>query len=120
MTTFLETQAVPQCTHCDGILKPNVILFGEQLPVRILEQAKKQARQCDLMIVAGSSLEVAPVSDLPMQAVSNGARLIIINFEETYADRYADVAIHADVVDILPQLAAVFQMESEQSQTDER
>jgi hypothetical protein len=55
-----------------------------------------------------------------MQAVSNGARLIIINFEETYADRYADVAIHADVVDILPQLAAVFQMESEQSQTDER
>jgi NAD-dependent deacetylase len=120
MTTFLETQAVPHCTHCDGILKPNVILFGEQLPVRILEQAKKQARQCDLMIVAGSSLEVAPVSDLPMQAVSNGARLIIINFEETYADRYADVAIHGDVVDILPQLAAVFQMESEQSQTDER
>lgn len=108
MEVFLETRAVPYCTHCKGVLKPNVILFGEQLPVRILEIAKKQTRQCDLMIVAGSSLEVAPVSDLPREAVQSGARLIIVNFEETYADRYADVVIHADVEEVLPQLAAVF------------
>jgi NAD-dependent deacetylase len=108
MDTFLETGAVPLCTHCEGVLKPNVILFGEQLPVRIMEKAKKLARQCDLMIVAGSSLEVAPVGDLPMNAVANGARLIVVNFEETYADQYADIVIHADVVEVLPQLAAAF------------
>lgn len=108
MEAFLETQTVPYCTHCTGVLKPNVILFGEQLPVRILEKARKETRRCDLMIVAGSSLEVAPVSDLPREAVQSGARLIIINFDETYADRYADVVIHADVVEVLPQLAAVF------------
>jgi NAD-dependent deacetylase len=109
MDIFLETQAVPLCTHCKGVLKPNVILFGEQLPVRIMEKAKKLARLCDLMIVVGSSLEVVPVSELPLEAVSNGAHLIIVNFDETYADQYADVVIHADVVEVLPQFAAAFQ-----------
>lgn len=109
MEVFLETHAIPNCTYCEGVLKPNVILFGEQLPFRVLEKAKKQTRLCDLMIVAGSSLEVAPVSDLPLEAVRTGAKLIIINFEETYADSYADVVIHADVEEVLPQLAAVFQ-----------
>jgi NAD-dependent deacetylase len=74
-----------------------------------MEKAKKQARLCDLMIVVGSSLEVVPVSELPLEAVSNGARLIIVNFDETYADQYADVVIHADVVEVLPQFAAAFQ-----------
>lgn len=106
---FLETQSIPRCTHCEGVLKPNVILFGEQLPIRVFEQARKQTRLCDLMIVAGSSLEVAPVGDLPQIAVQTGARLIIVNFDETYADRYADVVIHAEVAEVLPQLAAVFQ-----------
>ena len=108
MEAFLETQAVPYCTVCGGVLKPNVILFGEQLPVRVLESARKQSRLCDVMIVAGSSLEVTPISELPFEAMGNGASLIIINFEETYVDRYADVVIHADVVEVLPQLAAVF------------
>lgn len=105
---FLETRQVPLCTYCSGVLKPNVILFGEQLPVRVLEKAKQQTRLCDVMLVAGSSLVVAPVCDLPLEAIQNGARLIIVNFEETYADQYADVVIHADVVEVLPQLAAAF------------
>ena len=105
---FLETKAVPCCAHCGGILKPNVILFGEQLPLTILQKARNLARHSDVMLVAGSSLEVAPVGDLPLTAVENGARLIIVNFDETHLDRYADVVIHADVVEILPQLAAPF------------
>lgn len=105
---FLETKEVPICIGCGGVLKPNVILFGEQLPIKVLEQAKKQTRACDVMIVVGSSLAVAPVCDLPLEAVQNGARLIIVNFEETYADRYADVVFHADVVEVLPQLAESF------------
>jgi NAD-dependent deacetylase len=61
------------------------------------------------MLVVGSSLVVAPVCDLPLEAVHNGARLIIVNFEETYADQYAEVVIHADLVEVLPQLAEAFQ-----------
>lgn len=104
---FIESGETPRCA-CGGVLKPNVILFGEQLPVRTMNQSKKQAQLCDLMLIAGSSLEVAPAGDLPVMAYETGARLIIVNYDETHADRLADVVIHADVVDVLPRLAAPF------------
>jgi NAD-dependent deacetylase len=59
-------------------------------------------------LVAGSSLEVAPAGDLPLLAKECGAKLIIVNYDRTFADEAADVVIHADVVDVLPRLAAVF------------
>jgi NAD-dependent deacetylase len=107
LPNFVKTGAVPHCS-CGGVLKPNVILFGEQLPVRAVGQSKKHARECDVMLVAGSSLSVAPAGDLPDLAREHGAKLIIVNFEPTYADSIADVVIHADVVDVLPRLAEPF------------
>ncbi len=106
---FIETGDLPYCTECGGILKPNVILIGEQLPVGILNEAKKQIRSCDLLLVAGSSLQMAPACDIPAFAVDCGARLLIVNLETTHMDRHADVAIQANVVDVLPQLAEHFQ-----------
>jgi NAD-dependent deacetylase len=108
LAEFIATGAVPLCAGCGGVLKPNVILFGEQLPVKILQQAQQAARNCDLMLVIGSSLEVAPAGDLPLLAKKAGARIIIVNYEPTHLDYLADVVIHADVVDVLPQLAAAF------------
>jgi len=58
------------------------------------------------MLVAGSSLEVAPAADLPMLAVSRRARLIIINRDPTYLDHQGDVVIHDDLAVVLPQIAA--------------
>lgn len=107
MPRFLQTGEVPLCPGCGDTLKPNVILFGELLPLDVLRQAQMAAEMCDLMIVAGSSLEVSPVNELPWQAKRQGARLIIVNLTETHLDALADVVIHADVVDILPQLAAI-------------
>ncbi|HZD10943.1 MAG TPA: NAD-dependent deacylase [Candidatus Binatia bacterium] len=104
---FLDTGEVPHCP-CGGVYKPNVILFGEQLPVRALSRSKREARACDVMLVVGSSLEVAPAGDLPILAHESGARLIIVNLETTYADDIADVVIHDDVVNVLPLLAAAF------------
>ena len=108
MADYLVNGQVPRCPACGGILKPNIILFGEILPVTIMNRAKRHARDCDVMIVAGSSLEVAPAGDLPMLAKYAGAKLIIVNFSETHLDYLADVLIHADVVDILPRLAASY------------
>lgn len=104
LNQFIDTGDVPHCQECGGVLKPNVILIGEQLPVSVMNQAKNQARICDLMIVVGSSLEMAPAGDLPSMAVESGARLVIINFSSTYMDDLADVVIHGDVVDILPKI----------------
>jgi NAD-dependent deacetylase len=94
---------VPYC-ECGGVLKPDVILFGEQLPIRVLNRAMGEARRCDLILVAGSSLEVTPAADIPFLAVNSGAKAIIVNLEPTAFDSRADVVIHGDVADILPRL----------------
>jgi NAD-dependent deacetylase len=98
---FMEDGVVPRCS-CGGVMKPNVILFGEQLPVRVLNEAYKEVRRADLMIVAGSSLEVRPAADLPFLALESGARLVVVNLSATPADAHADVVLHADVADALP------------------
>ena len=99
---FVATGDIPRCPKCGQVLKPDVILFGEQLPQAAWYTAQKEARTCDLMLVAGSSLEVLPVAGLPMQALDRGAHLIIINNNSTYLNVRADVSILGDVATILP------------------
>jgi NAD-dependent deacetylase len=102
---YIESGKIPRCLSCNGILKPDVILFGEQLPQSAWYEAQRAARQCDLMVVAGSSLEVLPVARLPMQALDRGAHLIIINNTPTYLNVRADVVIMDDVATTLPEIA---------------
>jgi len=105
LAKFIEDGTVPHCAACGGVLKPNVILMGEQLPEAVLREARTASRRCDVMLIAGSSLEVMPSAGLPMEAVTRGAKLIIVNHEPTYLDERADVLIHADVAEALPQMA---------------
>lgn len=105
ITPYIATGKIPQCLSCNGILKPDVILFGEQLPQMAWYEAQRAARQCDLMVIAGSSLEVLPVARLPMQALDRGAHLIIINNTPTYLNVRADVVIMDDVAATLPVIA---------------
>jgi len=100
---FVKDGQVPR-HRCGGVLKPNVILFGEQLPVREFVLAQLATKEADLMLVVGSSLEVAPASDLPELALANGAKLIIISYQPTYLDQQADLVIHADVAEVLPRI----------------
>ena len=102
---YIELGKIPQCLSCNGVLKPDVILFGEQLPQAAWVEAQRAAQRCDLMLVAGSSLEVLPVAGLPMQALDRGAHLIIINNTPTYLNLRADVVIMDDVAVTLPEIA---------------
>jgi NAD-dependent deacetylase len=102
LQTFVVDGTLPICPSCGAVLKPDVILFGEQLPQKSWYEAQRLSRTCDLMLVAGSSLEVLPVAGLPMQAVDRGAHLIIINHSPTYIDVRADVVIAGDVAEIIP------------------
>lgn len=98
---------VPRCDRCGGVLKPNVILFGEQLPFAEIAAARREAQQCDVMLVAGTSLNVAPVSDLPLMAWKRGADIIVIDRQNTPIDRQAALVIHQDLVLALPYLVAL-------------
>lgn len=99
---YLNNLTIPRCKVCNEILKPDVILFEEQLPIRIWRQAEDASKKCDLMLVAGTSLEVMPSAKLPMHAVEKGAKLVIVNQTETYIDVRADVVLRGNVADILP------------------
>ncbi len=101
---YLELGEIPRC-QCGGILKPKVILFGEPLPKWVFLEAVGEAQRCDAMIIAGSSLEVYPAAELPTLAYQNGAKLIVVNLQSTYADSIADVVIREDVAVALPAIA---------------
>jgi NAD-dependent deacetylase len=105
LEAFIEKNEIPHCPQCKAVLKPDVILFGEQLPQKAWLEAQREARQCDLMLVAGSSLEVLPVAGLPMQALDRGAHLVIVNNSPTYLNVRADIVILEDVAQILPAIA---------------
>ena len=98
--------AVPGCQDCGGTLKPLAVLMGEPLPMDVFLQAQVESEACDLMLVAGSSLTIVPAASLPLVARRQGAELIIVNIQETPADGRAEVVIHEDVAEVLPQIVA--------------
>jgi NAD-dependent deacetylase len=100
---FLETGEVPHCS-CGGLIKPDVVLFGEMLPPDVLEEARQEIARCDLLLVVGSSLVVMPAAELPWLAVQARAPLILCNREATWADPYAAVILRDDVARSLPAL----------------
>lgn len=99
---YIELCLVPYCPSCGNVLKPDIILYEEQLPVKTWNKAEEACRDCDLMLVAGTSLEVMPSAKLPVQAMNHGAQLVIINNSATFMDVRANLVIHADVAEILP------------------
>jgi NAD-dependent deacetylase len=94
---------VPAC-DCGEPLKPDVVLFGELLPVEALSRAEELAIGADLMLCIGSSLEVYPVAQLPGMTLASGGRVAILTQGPTPFDSRASVRLYGDVVD---ELAAV-------------
>ncbi len=104
LPAFLQNHDIPRCPTCGGVLKPNIVLFGEQLPWRAWEEAERLTLTSDVMLIAGSSLAVTPVAQLPVKAANRGAAIIIINHSATYMDERADVVLQGDVAVLLPEL----------------
>ena len=94
----------PVCERCRGILKPDVIFFGETLPPATLQQATHHACNCDLLIVIGSSLVVYPAAYMPIYAKGVGAKLVIINRDATPYDGNADVVIHRSAGEVMAEI----------------
>jgi len=89
------------CPDCGGMLRPNVVLFGEALPMGEWIKAQQATERADLFVVVGSSLTVYPAARLPEEAAHRGARLVIINQEPTGLDGLADLVCHEKAGDVL-------------------
>jgi NAD-dependent deacetylase len=100
----LDQDALPLCPHCEGLLKPNVVLFEEVLPEDAWAAAMDAALRCDVMIVVGSSLQVTPAAYVPGEAVEHGARLVIVNREPTACDDVAFAVLRGEAGCVLPAL----------------
>jgi NAD-dependent deacetylase len=86
-------EKAPRCDECAGLLKPATISFGQSMPERETREAYEQSSTCDLFIVIGSSLVVQPAANMPVVAHRNGAKLVIVNRDETACDDIADIMI---------------------------
>ncbi|MFX0106218.1 MAG: NAD-dependent deacetylase [Candidatus Hodarchaeota archaeon] len=92
----------PVCDFCAAPLKPSVVLFGESLPNFEKYMSIDLAKKADVMLIAGSSLMVAPICDLPIFTLRNGGKIIIINDEPTYLDERAEIVINNKTGVVLP------------------
>jgi NAD-dependent deacetylase len=75
-SAYLASPTPPRCARCRAPLRPDVVLFGEQLPARALEAALEEVSRCDLLLVVGCAMDVAPASELPRLAAGRGAKVI--------------------------------------------
>lgn len=97
----------PPCRSCGGILKSAAISFGQNLVPEDLDRAAKAAEISDMFLAIGTTLVVYPVAHLPKIAQDAGARLAIVNAEETPYDASADAVFHTPIADVLPEIVAL-------------
>ena len=89
--------SAPDCTACDEPVKTATISFGQPMPEDEMVRAEAATLACDLMLVLGSSLAVYPAAAFPLAAKRNGARLVILNRDQTPQDRYADLVLNREI-----------------------
>jgi NAD-dependent deacetylase len=98
---FVDRGEIPTCRACGGLVKTATISFGQPMPEFEMAMADTAARQCDLFLVAGSSLVVTPAATFPVIAKRSGAKLVILNREETPLDDYADLIVNDEIGPVL-------------------
>ena len=96
----------PACLACGGILKSDTISFGQALVPEVIDRAMEVAREADLLLAVGSTLQVYPVAGMLPLAASKGARIVIVNAEPTQFDDIADVVLRGQISEILPAICA--------------
>jgi NAD-dependent deacetylase len=103
-----EFSEIPPLCKCGNILRPDVVWFGESLPQDVWQKAIIFSSQCDLMIIAGTSLVVSPANTLPIYAKQNNAKLIEINPEKTEMSSEMDLVIRNTSASVLPKFVSMF------------
>ena len=101
---ILDSKGIPRCNKCGGIIRPDVVLYGEGLDNNTFLQAELHIERADVLIVGGTSLVVQPAASL-INAY-RGNHLVIINYSPTPYDRYAELVIRDSVGDVLSEICS--------------
>lgn len=104
-TVIDNCEDIPICAACGGIVRPNVTLYGEALPVAAFEKARKEVSAADVMIVGGSSLTVQPAASFVGHFA--GKHLIIVNYSKTPYDDLAEYIVRDSVTDVFSKLLEI-------------
>lgn len=102
LSELMEDERSPSCLECGDNLRPDVVLFGEMLPVGAFEQAVAKAQTCELCFVVGTSAVVYPAAALPEIAKAAGAYVVEVNPERTLLSDLCDEVIQGKAGEILP------------------
>ena len=103
----MELSEPPKCTKCGNLMRPDVVLFGENLKSKVLSTAQEMSATCELFISIGTSSLVEPAASLPFAAKGNGAYLVEINPEDTPLTQFVDEQLKGTSSKILAQLAVI-------------
>lgn len=103
-TVPIAPELPPKCPHCGGLLRPDVVWFGEPLPQEALDRAFDEAEHAEVMMIVGTSGIVYPAAALPQASKRAKALLIEINPEPTPLSSMADVCLRGPAHEILPEL----------------
>ena len=101
---ILRTAGVPKCESCGGVVKPSVVLYGEELDHYVSTGACREISRCDVLIVAGTSLTVEPAASMLAYFRGGARKLVVINREETRADERAALVIREDMARVMENL----------------
>lgn len=94
----------PACAHCQGMVRPGVVWFGESLPAAAWQRAHHLVENCDVLFSVGTSSVVYPAADLPRQAYAAGATVVQINPSETGLESWVHYPLSGLAGELLPQL----------------
>lgn len=104
---YLESLKDAVCESCGGLLRPDVVWFGEMLPAEILSAAQEAAASCDLFLTVGTSGAVFPAAGLPLIARESGAYVVEVNPVETELSGYMDEVLRGPSAVVLPELMGI-------------
>lgn len=105
----LERDLPPDCMRCGNHVRPDVVWFGENLPLEVIEKAWRAVERCDVMLVVGTSGVVYPAAHLPVLAQQRGAKVIDVNPECTPISELANLFLQGASGEILPQVMAALE-----------
>jgi NAD-dependent deacetylase len=109
-TRKVDISRIPPRCECGGILRPDIIFFGEMIPAQAIRRSRQAAADCDLMLVVGTSAIVQPAAMIPVIAKDNGAKIVEINPERTpLTDDISDYLIMGGAGEVMNRIVAAME-----------